>query len=253
MSTTLTNAFQSQGYVIQPTSAVSWADLGSSPYTSWSNWTLWNPQPNTATVEILEDTGASAPRLPILPLQYQGTITVSLDISDSLDSAGDLVSPTTINFVEGTEYAPVSGRYYKYTITLDTDSTTPSPYVILPTILFNDDKITDVREDIDTSTLSGTIDARQLTTTVGIITSLTATALQGGVTYSSQLLQDRVYAVPDDYTFDDNAIVINTVSKSPPVIRCFDLNGESIDAIIDVTITGLPKIQLTEQGVLISG
>lgn len=253
MTTALTNAFQSTGYVIQPTSQTTWADLGSSPYSSWESWTLWNPQPNTVTVVILEDTGASAPRLPVMPLTYEGDITVSLDISDTVDSSGALVSPTTISFTPGTAYAPVSGRYYEYTITLTTNSTTPSPYIILPTILFNDSKITDVREDIDTSTLGGTIDARELETTVGIITSLTATALQGGVTYSSQLLQDRQYAVPDDYTFDDNAIIINTVSKSPPVIRCFDLNGESIDAIIDITITGLPKIQLTDQGVLISG
>lgn len=253
MTTTLTNAYESSGFVIQPTSTLTWADLASSPYTSWSNWTLWNPQPQTATIVITEDTGSSAPRLPVMPLDYEGDITVSLAISDSIDSSGNLVSPTTINFTPGTDYAPVSGRYYEYTITLTTDSNTASPYVILPTILFNDSKITDVKEDLDTSTLSGTIDARQLTTTVGIITSLTATALQGGQTYSSQLLQDRVYAVPDDYVFDDNAIIVNTVTKSPPVIRCFDLNGESIDAIIDVTITGLPKIQLTDQGVLISG
>ena len=75
------------------------------------------------------------------------------------------------------------------------------------------------------------------------------TAREAGTTYSTGLLRDRVYAIPDDYVFQENSIQVNIVSKSNKTIRCFDLNGESIDAVVDVLIQGLPKIALGPTGV----
>lgn len=249
MTISITNGYQALGNRIFPDTAVSWTDLGSSPYASWSSWLNWNPEPNTLTVKIFEDAGTIAARLPLLPLIYRGDITVSLDIANTVDSNNVLISPTTITFTPGTEYSPVEGRYYEYTITLIPDSETPVPFLVVPEIVFDAARTQEFIERVDTSTLSGTIDARVITTTIGTITALTAVAEQSGTTYSSGLLQDRVYAIPDDYVFQENAIIVNIVDRSAATIRCFDLNGESIDAVIDVWVQGLGKIVLTPDGV----
>lgn len=249
MSITITNGYQSLGNRIFPDTNVSWTSLGSSPYASWTNWTAWNPEPNTLTVKITEDAGEIGARLPLLSLIYLGDIQVQLSIANTVDSSGALISPTTITLTPGTEYSPVSGRYYEYTLTLNPDSETPVPSLVIPDIVFDVARLQEFIEKVNTATLSGTIDARVISTNIGTITALTAVAEQSGVTYSSGLLQDRVYAIPDDYVFQENAIIVNIVDRSSATIRCFDLNGESIDAVIDVWVQGLGKIILTPDGV----
>lgn len=229
-----------------------WADLSSSPYGSWNSWRTWNTNPTTVQIKIFEDAGSIDARLPLLDVSVQGTATYSLKIADTVDSNLNLVSPTTINFSGSTTYTFVSGRYYEYTITAAGTASTPIPVITNPQIIFEKGGVDEYIYDLNTSTLSGTIDARLVDSTIGIVTTLVATAQQEGVTYSSGLLQDRMYAVPDDYVFQENAIVVNTVSKSPPTIRCFDLNGESIDAVVDIYLKGLPKITATAQGIVVA-
>lgn len=253
MSLTITNGYQTLGNRIFAGTSVSWTSLATSPYASWSNWTHWNPEPNTLTVKVFKDAGEIGSRLPLLPLSYRGDITVSLKISNTVDSSLNLISPTTVNLTPGVEYSVVEGRYYEYTLTLVQDSETPVPFLVVPEIEFDDARTQEFIEQVDTSTLTGTIDARVISTNIGTITAMTAVAVQGGTTYSSQLLQDRVYAIPDDYVFQENAIIVNIVSRANSTIRCFDLNGESIDAVIDVWVQGLGKIILTPDGVVKNG
>lgn len=247
--TTITNGFDADGQFI-PANQDTWADLGSSPYATWQNWTAWNNNPASMTVTIFEDTQAVASRLPLLLFQYIGAITVTLKIADQVDSSLTLISPTTINMVEDTEYSPVAGRYYEYTITLSVDSTGALPIMTTPVLSMFDGKTTEFQEGVDTSALGGTIDGRELATNIATATALVATAREGGTTYSPITYQDRQYAVPDDFVFTEAAIIVNVVSLSPPTIRCFDLNNESIDAIVDVYIQGLGSIVLTTDGVV---
>lgn len=233
--------------------SVTWTDLGSSPYATWNNWTDWNPQPNNIVLRVFEDAGSIGIRAPLLTFESNVSPAVVLKISDTIDSNGDLISPTTVTFDYNTAYTFVAGRYYEYTITVAPDSNTTIPYI--QNIGFSFSMATQQEEltNVNTSTLSGTIDARTVVTNISVATHIVATAQEQGVTYSSGLLQDRVYAIPDDYVFQENAIVVNVVSKSPVVIRCFDLNGESIDAVIDITITGFGALALTQTGVILQG
>jgi hypothetical protein len=250
MSTTIDQGQEQPGGFIGAPCAITWADLSSTSngYGAWSAWQDWNPEPGTISVTVLEDAGSIDTRLPLLSFGSQGTATVTLKIADTMDSNG-LVSPTTYNLAFDTGQSIVAGRYYEYTITVTADSTVINPIMSIPQLDFQTVRNTEYYESIDTSTLSGTIEAREIETTVPTVTSIVATARQEGVTYSSGLLQDRVYAIPDDYVFQENAIVVNIVSLSPPKIRCFDLNGESIDAIVDIIVRGSPQIVLTPNGV----
>lgn len=247
--TTISNGFEADGQFL-PANQDTWADLGSSPFGTWESWRVYNTNPATMTVTIFEDTLASASRLPILEFEYVGEITATLKIADAVDSSLTLISPTTINMVQDTEYSPVAGRYYEYTLTLSTDSNVTDPIMTSPVLTMFDGKTTEFQEGIDTSALGGSIDGREIITNIPTVTALVATAREGGTTYSPITYQDRQYAVPDDFVFTEAAIVVNVVSLSPPTIRCFDLNNESIDAIVDIYVQGLGSIVLTTQGVV---
>jgi hypothetical protein len=244
---TTTNGFYSQGRLF-PTSNLDWSELASSPFGTWTNWTKWNPDPKTITVKVFEETDSIANRLPTFDFNTDGTVTAQLKIANAVDSNLSLIGGTTTSMTLGTEVTPAAGRYYEFTITIAPNSNTPT--TTLGTFDFNTDEITQFIENINTATLSGTIDSRTITTNIPTVTALVVTATEAGVTYSSGNLQDRVYAIPDDYTFQENAIVTNIVSKIPPKIRCFDLNGESIDAVVDILIKGLGKIVLIAQGIV---
>jgi len=249
MSITLTNAVNTNNNRIVATGTLTWTTLGTTVSGDWSNWTRWNYSPNNITVKVQEDAGSIATRLPLISLIYDGELSVTLKIANTVDSTNTLVSPTITTLTANTEFSPVKGRYYEYTLTISTDSAFTVPQLQTPSIMFSDDRITDLQEEVSTSTLGGTIDARPLTTSIGSVTGIFVTAREAGTTYSTGLLRDRVYAIPDDYVFQENSIQVNIVSKSNKTIRCFDLNGESIDAVVDVLIQGLPKIALGPTGV----
>ena len=249
MTITLTNAVNTNNNRIVATGNLTWTTLGTTVSGDWSNWTRWNYSPNNITVKVQEDAGSIATRLPLISLIYDGELTVTLKIANTVDSTNTLVSPTITTLTANTEFSPVKGRYYEYTLAISTDSNLTVPQLQTPSITFSDDRITDLQEEVSTSTLGGTIDARPLTTSIGSVTGIFVTAREAGTTYSTGLLRDRVYAIPDDYVFQENSIQVNIVSKSNKTIRCFDLNGESIDAVVDVLIQGLPKIALGPTGV----
>ena len=244
---TITNGYY-DGNNFFPQSGVTWAGLGSSPYSTWANWTTWVQSPPTLTVKVLEDLLFSDSRLPLVAFTWEGSVTLTLKIGNTVDSNLNIISPTTTTLTQNTSYAPVAGRYYEYTFVLTTDSNTVVPFMGTPIFTFDDTRQEEFLENVNTATLAGTIDARVVDTQVGTVTALVATAREQGVTYSSGTLRDRVYAIPDDYTFQENAIIVNVVSKSNKTIRCFDLNGESIDAVIDIWVQGLPRMIFTESG-----
>jgi hypothetical protein len=252
MPTTITQGFQAGGK-INATGTKTWTNLGNSPYGSWTNWTKWNPVPNDIIVEIEEDTGAVSQKTPLLACVAQGDMAITLVIGDTRHATtGAIIAHTTITFATNTDYDYTSGRYYKATITISGNANYAVPELQFgPKFNFTNEQIVENRFNVNTATLGGTIDARPVTTDIiGTVTGVIITAQEEGVTYSSGLLQDRVYAIPDNYTFQENAIVSNVVSKSPLKIRCFDLNGESIDAVVDLQIYGLSEIRQGPEGII---
>lgn len=249
---TITQGFEAGGR-INATGTVPWSNLATSPYGSWANWTSWNPVPNNIIVELEEDTFGVSQKTPLLGCVAQGAMAITLVIGDTRHpTTGAIVAHTTITFAANTDYDYLAGRYYKATITVSGDANYAVPEIsYAPRFDFVNDLIVENKFNINTATLGGTIDARPVSTDlIGTVTGVIITAQEEGVTYSSGLLQDRVYAVPDDYVFQENAIVTNVVSKAPLTIRCFDLNGESIDAVVDIQIYGLSEIRQGPEGII---
>lgn len=257
MNISITSGVLVAGGQYQPTDNINWLELGSSPYGTWSTWTTWHPQPNNIVLVIEVDAGSVDLRTPLLNMTVRGQIlSAQLKITSTtvVDSNGTpegafAGEETTYN-ITSTPASYVAGRHYRWTVTVAASSNDPIPLVLGTNASFSTETTVEQFREINTATLSGTIDARVVNTAnIGVCRILLVTAHQSGTTYSSGLLQDRVYAIPDDYVFQENAITANIVSKSPPTIRCFDLNGESIDALVDIYVEGLPKVQLQSNGV----
>lgn len=255
MTTTITSGLQTQGDVIQPLDNQTWADLGSTPFGTWLSWTTWHPDPQTIVVQIDLDQGVSTLRQPLIDIDFQGQlsgtlkITSTVDIDSNLNEFGQFTGEETTVSLSDVAQGYVAGRFYRWTLNFDTDSNLTLPLVLSIRPRFNDNALEEVQDSVDTSTLAGSINAREINTAITVVKNLVVTAQQQGVTHSSGLLQDRVLAIPDDYVFQENAIIVNIVDKSGATIRCFDLNGESIDAVVDIRISGFPEIRLTETGV----
>lgn len=255
MTTTILSGLQTQGDIIQPLDNETWADLGSSPYGTWSSWTTWHPNPQTLSVQIDLDQGTATLRQPLIDIDFQGQlsgtlkITSTVSVDSNLNESGLFGGEETTVTLSEVASGYVAGRFYRWTLNFDTDSNLTIPLVLSARPRFNETPIEQVQDSVDTSTLTGTIAAREIDTAISVVKNLVVTAQQEGVTYSSGLLQDRVLAVPDDYVFQENAIIVNIVDKAQATIRCFDLNGESIDAVVDIRISGFPEIRLTETGV----
>lgn len=250
--TTITQGFEATSK-INATGSVPWSDLATSPYGTWANWTSWNPVPNNIVIVLEEDTDGVSQKTPLLDCVAQGAMAITLVIGDTRHpTTGAIVAHTTITFAANTDYDYLPGRYYQATITISPSTEYAVPEVsFAPRFNFSNDLIVENKFNVNTATLGGTIDARPVSTDIiGTVTGVIITAQEEGVTYSSGLLRDRVYAVPDDYVFQENAIVTNVVSKAPLAIRCFDLNGESIDAVVDLQIFGLSEIRQGPEGII---
>lgn len=249
---TITQGFETVGK-INATGSVPWSDLATSPYGTWANWTAWNPVPNNIVVEVEEDTFSVSQKTPLLECLAQGSMAITLVIGDTRHpTTGAIVAHTTITFAANTDYDYLAGRYYKATVTISASTEYAVPEMTIPPKFnFDHDEIIENKFNVNTATLGGTIDARPVSTDIiGTVTGCIITAQEEGVTYSNGQLQDRVYAIPDDYVFQENAIVANVVSKAPLTIRCFDLNGESIDAVVDLQIYGLSEIRQGPNGII---
>lgn len=164
-----------------------WADLGSSPYTTWSAWTGWRATTATQVVlQLDDDLGSIDYRTPRLRLIADGDVTITLKISDTGTFTGE---ETTTNFVANTPVAYTSGRYYRWTITVDGNVDYPEPVIYERSTVYETRLYTEVLNDVDVYVSPPTT----LSTNLGLVRNVQATALQG-----------------DDYVVDDYIVESQT-------------------------------------------
>jgi hypothetical protein len=218
--------------IYTPVNAFDWADLGSSPYGSWSNWTSWRIPANTnVVVQLDDDLGSSDYRIPFLEVIQQGDISISLKISDTGTFTGE---ETTVNFVFETPASFSKGRYYRWTLTATANSEFATPIIQFFRTFYDTTLSVETLEDVDVFANSTT----SLNTNLGLIRNIQATALQGdpyvvdGYVIASQ---DSSYTrTPASLTNSGSSIVAGRIENA------FEFGGGA-DAITVALAQELPQ------------
>lgn len=213
-----------------------WTTLASTPYQTWSNWRTWASNAQSLILQLDDDLGSIGQRAPTINLRAQGQVTLQLKISQTGTFTGE---ETTINFVPGTAYTFVSGRYYRWIVTIATDSA-----VILPVLEFYQTSYIDnVTQDIyytnlDTTTLSGTTSSRSISGTWGSILNVLITARR------NTAWVDRAYSLPDTYVNQTDFAPIPSIISTSSTLQfaLLDHFTQPVDGVVDIAIKALPKI-----------
>ena len=219
MAITITTGHQDQNGTYLPQDTNTWADLANPPFGTWANWTTWHPQPQDIELVITDDLGSVFLRQPQLILDSQGDLSITLKISDTGAFAGE---ETTIDLSDGTAKSYVQGRYYRYLITIAQDSDTPIPQAGVGwDTAYLIDTETQVLNDVDIPSASTDSSGFSLVdTTLGLITNVQATALQG-----------------DDYVADGYHVPLQnaTVGNSRTSVAFTNNNVTTTNAIQKIT------------------
>lgn len=164
---------------VLPTDNASWADLASSPYSSWESWTTWHPEPNDIEVVLVDDNITIDYRVPLLDISALGEFSITVDISDTGQFTGE---ETTLTLALGTTTSLVRGRYYRYTITVTSDSENLFPILNGVVSNYTQTQLIEVQNDVDVpSQPTDSSGYTLISTNINTVTNVQATALQGGL------------------------------------------------------------------------
>jgi hypothetical protein len=216
-------------------------------YTNWSTFLSWTGTPGTQleyTSNII-DAGKIDYHLPIITCESAQPITITMQYGNTIDSSGGAIdSPTTSIITPGSNNitAPY-GRYFKFTITQGrgdsggAEDSGGSPQLTLQNlrIIFRTSINTLTQSNIDTSTLGGSVGARELTfnETTGTITNC--------------LIQPHIAGLDDSAGDPVTPICYIDKTSTPIIVNIFDIDAygkrRRVDCTIDVQIQYLPQLQ----------
>ena len=243
----------------QPYSVETWADLTGGWDTYTSGWDLTPSLPLEFTTTVV-DLGRSDYASYLLDWSGQGTSqTTTVYYGNSIDSAGAIVTPTTITANPGDTLSPVKARYFQFKISVDYDDSAgagPNPFITAITASLNTDKQQVTKADINSSTLGGSVGQRQLTIEENI---QTVTSIVTQPHYSSTTYMADDYVATDYVEVGDVAMPKILVDKSttPITLNIFELDTfgktKRIDCVFDAMITGIAPLKVSSNGSIIQG
>lgn len=221
-------------------------------YTNWSTFLSWTGTPGTQleyTSRII-DAGKIDYHLPIITCDSALPITITMQYGDTIDSSGgaiDSPTSTTISPSSSNITAPY-GRYFKFTITQGTgdsggaEDSAGSPPLFLSNlnIAFRSSFSSLTQSNINTSTLGGSVGARELTfnETTGTITNC--------------LIQPHITGLDDSGGDPVTPICYIDKTSTPIIVNIFDIDAygkrRRVDCTIDVQIQYLPQLNSDAQG-----
>lgn len=239
-----TGYFDNSTGVYRALSTETWDD-----YSSWTGFTEWEGTPAlplTFTTGVT-DYGNSTLLNYLVELDISDPATVTVYYGDEIDSAGEIVSPSTVVSAPNTAVLnAVKGRYWQFEISITADSAGEllGPTISSITTSLSEETITRTLTDIDSSTLGGTLGAREIIGLPGIstVTSLVTQA---------QLTTGRYVAdgyVADGYVETEFVFPVIRVQKGTPTTLYIvdgnnaDLESQFIDCIFDAIVIGLPGL-----------
>lgn len=235
----------------RPKSTDAWTD-----YATWSAWTSWDATPVlplTFTTAVT-DFGSSELLNYVLNVDTNYPFTVDVKYADTVDSAGALVSPTTISVSPNDTLSAAKGRYWQFVISVDRDSATLElPYIASISSRLSAETIQRSVTDIDTSTLSGSTGQRQLDSLQGISTVTSVVTQPHDAGADPYVVSDYVAT---DY-FEGAAITVPVIfvdkTTTPLTLNIYNANGNysRVDCTLDAVVQGLPGLSADSLGNII--
>jgi hypothetical protein len=226
-----------QTYKSLPTET--WAD-----YTNWSTFTSWagTPADSVSFTTKIFDAGKVDWWNTIVEIEATLPADVTIYAGETLESAGqiDIASTTTIT-PSTSPVAATYGRYFQFTITLNRDSALQSaPEIASINMNFNATPITITQSDINTSTLAGSVGARELTFNqpVGKLTNV--------------MVQAHYTGLDDSAGESQTPVIYIDKTSTPTVLNIFntDTYGKRtrMDCVVDVQAQAIPRLVSDEFG-----
>jgi len=266
----------------QAKTAVNWDTyLGDSAGNGWDDWLAWDSHridigfpvvpelPLTFTTDVI-DYGSKQLLNPLVNVSASHPAQIVIESSDSLDSAGALVSPSSVTVDPLTSSVnAINARYFQFTVKVDNaeDSAGFSvddifylmPYISNIEVTLSQETVTRSLTDIQSSSLSGSIGVRQLD------------ALTGIGTISSIVCQPHLPSdlyVTDTYVEGDSAgaeyveavgtttpVIYVDKSTTPPTLNIFDVDSfghrQPVDVTFDAIATGMRQIESDGNGSIV--
>ena len=227
----------------RPKSGDAWSD-----YSTWSTWTSWDTSPVlplTFTTAVT-DFGSSEVLNYTFKVDSNYPAYVDVKYSDSIDSAGALVSPTTISVSPNDTLSAAKGRYWQFVVSVDRDSASLElPYIASLSSNLTAETVQRSVTDIDTSNLSGSTGQRQLDNIAGVST-VTSAITQPHDEGASDPYVAASYVTDDYFVGTSQVVPLVFVDKStsPLTLNIYNANDSfaRVDCTIDAVVQGLPAL-----------
>lgn len=178
MAQTITSGIlANDGVTIRPLGGVTWADLDSSPYATWENWTSWTTEAQNIQVSETVNTGTSDYYVPMATVETLGDVTITVDYSDTGLFSGE---ETTITFpTENVVTDIAKGKYVRWNFTVAPNAADATPYLFY-NVQANNAPVDIYLEDVSVPSLpTDSLGFRLIDHPLGAVKHVQATTLQG--------------------------------------------------------------------------
>lgn len=221
-----------------PNNTATWADL-----TTWADWTTWISQPVDQMVYCSEIVDLTQIRSFTLKILTDASGTVDYDIYTS--NTGEFAGEETVTSITNgdTGISSFTARYY--VVAVKVNNTTGNVVLNGFEMIVSDGTVSFDLNAVDTSTLAGTISARQLALPRSI-SQIIDMQIQAHAVSTYQL---------DVYVTDHpscTTVIPRIVSKgATPTIALIGLDNVPRDGVVDVQIRALPEQYMNGNNLLV--
>jgi len=231
--------------IYRPLPSETWDSNNDSAGYTWDDMITWEGTSSDSVTFNTElfDAGAVDWWNYIVTVNASLPVNITVNYGQTVDSSGGSIdSPQSISVTPSqSSIAGAYGRYFKFDITVSRDSATQAePFIQSISVAFNRQPVTVIKSNLDTSTLGGSVGARELTFdfSVGQITNL--------------LVQPHITGLDDSGGESIVPTVLIDKSVTPAVLNIFDLDTYGkrtrIDCVLDVQAQCLVQLQSDSTG-----
>jgi len=208
-----------------------WAGTEDSAGYTWDNFNTWNGT-SASTLQFtspIQDLGIRDTVTPVIDCTATAPITTTVYYGDTVDSTGGAIdSASTLVITPNTAFInTITGRYFQFQFNISKDSAGAPEDLAFQRFAAGVDTFTELQtiSNLDTSTLAGSVGARQL--------DLNTTET---VNIKSIMVQPLIADLADTAGATDVPVIFVDKQADPPVLNIFNIDAYGKRTRIDCTV-----------------